>query len=107
MVKAHALIIGDNINNAKYLAKTLAAHAFRCQFVMTGSQAQIQLAFTTPDLIVLNPDLPDIPAEVILRQVKAHRRLRRTPLLVLETGKVQPAELQEALNQARRVNSVV
>jgi DNA-binding response OmpR family regulator len=83
MDNQYALIIENNVKNAKYFAKKLTRDGFDCQVVVTGSQAQIQLAFTLPDLIVLNTNLPDLPAEAILRQVKALRWLRNTRLLIV------------------------
>ena len=85
MAKKLALLIGSEENNAKYFAKLPNRADFRCQFAATGSQAQIQLAFTPPALILLSPPLPDIPAAVILRQIKAHRRLRGARVYLAES----------------------
>jgi DNA-binding response OmpR family regulator len=79
----YALVIASPIKYSGRLHRTLAQAGYQVQCVTTGSRAQIQLAFTNPDLIVLDLDLPDIPGEVILRQIKAQSRLDHTHLILL------------------------
>ena len=79
----YALVIANSIKNPGKLQRTLTQAGYQVQCVSTGSRAQIQLAFTNPDLIVLDLNLPDIPGEVILRQIKAQRRLDDTHLILL------------------------
>ena len=87
MHTAYALIIDNSVNNAKYIALLLRQLGYQSQIALTGSQAQIQLAFTNPDLVLLPPDLPDMSHQVILRQIKAQGRLKRTRVvLLLEKG---------------------
>jgi DNA-binding response OmpR family regulator len=106
MHNPYALIIENNNDNAKYFADRLMQDGFECQVAATGSQAQIRLAFTTPDLIVLNMDLPDLPAEAILRQVKALRWLNNTRLLIVRKERqlveVLPDQVNIPLNRVIR-----
>ncbi len=41
------------------------------------------MAFSTPDLILLDANLPDMPGEVIVRQINAHQRLDTTVLFLI------------------------
>lgn len=83
----YALVITNSLNNAGNLRRALTQADFQVHCVGTGSRAQIQLAFTNPDLIVLDLNLPDIPAEIILRQIKAQPRLDGARLILLSEDK--------------------
>jgi len=84
-MKAFALIASGNLKNARQYQQALQSAGFQVQVVTTGARAQIQLAFTTPDLILLDANLPDLPAEVIMRQINAHRRLESSVLFLIST----------------------
>jgi DNA-binding response OmpR family regulator len=79
----YALVIASPVKYSGRLQRALTQAGYQVQCVSTGSRAQIQLAFTNPDLIVLDLDLPDIPGEVILRQIKAQPRLDHAHLILL------------------------
>ena len=83
MSQIYALVIADNLENGEKIRRVLDQAGFQTQIVTTGSRAQVQLAFTNPDLIILDLNLPDMPGEVILRQIKAQPRLRHSHLVLL------------------------
>ena len=83
----YALVITNSIKNAGNLQRALTQVDYQVQCVRTGSRAQIQLAFTNPDLIVLDLNLPDIPAAIILRQIKSQPRLDSARLILLSEDK--------------------
>lgn len=85
-MKPFALIIIGNSEQARRYKKAIDGVGFQVQAVTTGARAQAQLTFITPDLIVLDLHLPDIPGEVVLRQIKACRRLADTHLILLSAG---------------------
>lgn len=80
---SYALVIANHPINTEKIQRALSKAGYQVQVIKTGSRAQIQLAFTTPDLIVLDLNLPDIPGEIILRQIKAQSRLRQSQLVLL------------------------
>lgn len=82
-MKPYALIATGKPAEAKRCQQTLLKLGYQVQVVSTGARAQVQLAFTTPDLIVLDMDLPDMPGEVVLRQINAQRRMDATALILL------------------------
>ena len=86
-MKPFALIIIGNSEQARRYKKAIDGVGFQVQSVATGARAQAQLTFTTPDLIVLDMHLPDIPGEVVLRQINACRRLENTHLILISAGK--------------------
>ncbi len=79
----YALVIADSPENAGKLLPVLNQAGFHVLAVTTGARAQVQLAFTNPDLIVLDLNLPDMNGEVILRHIKAHSRLNQARLILL------------------------
>ncbi len=84
-MNAFALIASGNLKKARQYQQALQAAGFHVQVVTTGARAQVQLAFTSPDLILLDANLPDLPAEVIIRQINAHRRLDLSVLFLIST----------------------
>ena len=82
-MNAYALIVTGNHKQAKYYQQVLQSAGFQAEYVTTGARAQVQLAFTTPDLILLDCSLPDMPGEVIVRQITAHRRLDTSVLFLV------------------------
>lgn len=95
MNQFYALVIADNLENGEKVQRVLDQAGFQTQIVTTGSRAQVQLAFTNPDLIILDLNLPDMPGEVILRQIKAQPRLRRSQLVLLADDTQDAKELAD------------
>lgn len=75
---AYALLITAKEPLARLSQEALERAGFHVQLETTGARAQVQLAFTNPDLVVLDLNLPDMPGENILRQLNAPARLCRT-----------------------------
>jgi DNA-binding response OmpR family regulator len=100
MMKPYGLIITGDTEKARCYKKTLGEVGFQVQSVTTGARAQVQLTFTTPDLIVLDLQLPDIPGEVVLRQIKACPRLKKTRLYLVPSDHSQNDAAQRATQHA-------
>jgi DNA-binding response OmpR family regulator len=83
MRRLDALVITANQEQVQQYTIALQEAGFVVQVATTGARAQVQLTFTNPDLILLDLDLPDIPGDVILRQIIAQRRLDTTSLILL------------------------
>jgi DNA-binding response OmpR family regulator len=94
----YALVIVNHSQNAENILRALGQAGYQAKVITTGSRAQIQLAFTTPDLIVLDLNLPDIPGEVILRQIKAQSRLRQSYLILLSEDTQTLIESHDLVN---------
>lgn len=85
-MKPYALVITGNLEKARHYQKALGEVGFQVFSVTTGARAQVQLTFTTPNLIVLDMRLPDIPGTVVLRQINACQRLKATHLILLSAS---------------------
>ena len=88
-MKPYALVITGNLEQTQRYQTALSGIGYQVQSVNTGAHAQVQLSFTTPNLIVLDMKLPDIPGEVVLRQIYACQRLADTHLILLSTHQIQ------------------
>ncbi len=95
---SYALVIVNHPHHAEGIQRALSQAGYHAQVITTGSRAQIQLAFTTPDLIVIDPHLPDIPGEIILRQIKAQSRLRQSHLILLTEDAQTDTETHDLAN---------
>lgn len=84
-MKAYALVVTGKADKARLYTQALQSAGFVVEVVSTGARAQVQLAFSTPDLILVDIDLPDMPGEVVLRQINAQRRLDASVLFVLSS----------------------
>jgi len=105
-MKPYALIATGNTTEAKRTQQTLLNLGFQVEVVTTGSRAQVQLAFTTPDLIILDMNLPDMPGEVVLRQINAQRRLESTALILLSTGVEFPSKTKRPASATKIAHPV-
>jgi DNA-binding response OmpR family regulator len=99
-MNAYALIATGNIEKARQYQQALQTAGFVVETVRTGARAQVQLAFTTPNLIVLDMVLPDMTGEVVLRQVLAHRRLDNAVVFLLSAVGSSVARLSRAQTYA-------
>lgn len=91
----YALIITGTPANGEAYRAALAQAGYTTHLETTGARAQVQLAFTIPNLIVLELSLPDIPGEIILRQIRAKHRLEEVSLIVV----LEDRKAAEALRQ--------
>ncbi len=94
MTGAYALIITGKAEQARRYQQALADAGFSVQVATTAARAQIQLAFTNPNLIVLDLHLPDISGDVVLRQINAKRRVKRVPVILISDG-TPPSQADE------------
>lgn len=83
MEGSYALLVTGNGELARLSQDALERAGFQVQLETTGARAQVQLAFTNPDLVVLDLNLPDMRGEIILRQLSANHRFSDTRLILL------------------------
>lgn len=93
-MKPYALIAAGDPRQARHYQQALRSAGFQVQTVTTAARAQIQLAFSTPDLIVLDMLLPDLPGEVVLRQIDAQRRFDSSTLILLSIEKTSTRKIE-------------
>jgi two-component system response regulator RegX3 len=82
MDNPQALIVEDHVDTGIIFANALQGAGFECEIIRTGDEALTRLAETTPAVVVLDLELPGVPGEEILRQIRADARLARTRVII-------------------------
>jgi DNA-binding response OmpR family regulator len=80
--KPLALIVEDQNDVSVIFAEALRAAGFEAQAVRTGDAALAWLSSNTPDVVVLDLNLPRVPGEEILNHIRADARLANTTVIV-------------------------
>jgi two-component system KDP operon response regulator KdpE len=74
------LIVEDDADTAEYVAELLETHGFSTVSVDTGTTALTELQSSTPALVLLDLNLPDMKGMEVLKQVREQSFL---PLIIL------------------------
>lgn len=82
MNKPSALIIEDHADSAVIFAEALRSAGYETEIARSGSEALERLGATTPDVVVLDLQLPRVAGPDILRQIRADPRLAATHVIV-------------------------
>ncbi len=89
--------IEDNETNVEVMRGIVAQRPqVRMTISMTGAQARAELARETPDIILLDMNLPDIEGLDLLRRIKADPAIGAVPLVVVSADAL-PAQIETAL----------
>ncbi|MCU0967644.1 MAG: EAL domain-containing protein [Rubrivivax sp.] len=89
------LLVDDDEVNLLLTSFALRERGFRVVDVPGGEQALAHLAHSTPDLIVLDAQMPGIDGFDICRSVRARAELKHVPVLML-TGLDDDASIERA-----------
>lgn len=76
------LIIEDDKDVSIIFAAALREARFETEIIRTGDAALARLADTTPDVVVLDLELPGVSGTEILDQIRADVRLANTRVIV-------------------------
>jgi len=83
MAGEQILVVEDNEKNMKLFRDVLEVMGYRTLEATTGRQA-VELALEhTPDLVLMDIELPDIDGVEALRQLRADERTASTPVLAV------------------------
>ena len=91
MALPYALVVEDDPLVAELFRRALQDAGYQADVLENGHRAQAQLAFTTPDLIVIDLLMPTMSGGVLLRQIRGQQRLWHTRVIVA-TGDGDAAE---------------
>ena len=95
MKKAFALIIEDTELLAEYFAHVLQSAEYDTEIVGDGRQAQQRLQEVTPDMILLDLNLPYVSGEDLLAQIRSDKRLRDTRVIIASAEGTQAGQIRE------------
>lgn len=82
MNKPLALVVEDEYDVSIIFAKALKAAGFETQVIRSGDLALTWLSSMTPDVIVLDLNLPNVPGTEILHRIRADARLTSAKVIV-------------------------
>jgi CheY-like chemotaxis protein len=77
-----ALIIEDHHESATIFAEALKEAGFETETIFSGDEALARLAVVTPDVVLLDLNLPRVAGTEILHQIRADPRLAKTRVIV-------------------------
>lgn len=84
-MKPRILIVDDNPEACRVFSMMLAMQGYRTEIASNGLEALARIHRNPPDLIVLDLNLPGIRGDDVCREVRASRKLRHIPI-ILVTG---------------------
>ena len=86
------LIIEDNEKNRKLVRKVLEKTGYRTQEVQTGEEAIEAVRRETPDLILMDYQLPGIDGIETFKRIRAEPSIRRMPIVAV-TASAMPEDM--------------
>lgn len=82
-VAKRVLVVEDNELNLKLFCDLLRAHEFDTEPVRDGREAVDKARAFTPDLIVMDIQLPHVSGLELIEQIKGDEALKRTPIMAV------------------------
>lgn len=77
------LVVEDNELNLKLFCDLLRAHAYEAEPVRDGREAVERARAFSPDLIVMDIQMPHISGLELIEQIKSDDELRRIPIMAV------------------------
>ena len=77
------LVVEDNELNLKLFCDLLRAHGFEAEPVRDGREAVERARAFTPDLVVMDIQMPHVSGLELIEQMKADEGLRQTPIMAV------------------------
>ena len=96
MTKPFALIIEDDPQLSQIFSLALMG-LFETEIVMDGKTALARLSEITPDVIILDLNLPEVNGEQILAYIRETSRLEKIPVIIATADARQADYLQDSV----------
>ena len=105
-----ALILEDDPKLAELYETVLQHCQYETKIIESGQEAQEDLKSNTPDLILLDIHLPYVSGMEILEQIKADKRLKNIPVVVmtadLYTGKELDGQVEYIILKSHGISKL-
>lgn len=99
MANPYALVVEDEPLIAELFQRALRDAGYHAEIMDNGHKAQAQLVFTSPEIVLLDMNLPSISGSVLLRQIRGQRRLSGTHVVVVTGDKEVAKQLAKDADQ--------
>lgn len=86
------LAVDDSDGHLKLLELILGAHRFEVEVARDGHEALTKLQSLTPDLMIIDVDMPFMDGLELCRRIKRLRRLKHVPVLVMTSSEKEDLE---------------
>jgi CheY-like chemotaxis protein len=94
-VRRHTALVADDEKSVRQLLEVVLGSDFEVISVNDGREAALYLKETTPDLIVLDINMPEINGLELCSRLRRTKRFEHTPIVIL-TGDQQQRSRDEA-----------
>ncbi len=88
MSRPVAIIIEDQINISQLYSDALSLAGYDTHAVLDGSKAIEALATITPNVIVLDMNLPHVSGHYILKFIRGEDRLKNIPVIIATANSI-------------------
>jgi putative two-component system response regulator len=90
---SHILVVDDNIANLKY-ARSQLSDSYKVSMAKSGEQCLAMAVKTSPDLILLDIEMPGMDGFETMGRLKAHDILSRIPVIYLTANRDPETEVR-------------
>ena len=94
--QATILYVEDNLDNRILIRRVLTAEGYRVVEAENAQQALAYLERETPDLILMDINIPEIDGYTLTKQLKSRPELKHVPILAM-TANVMKGDMEKAL----------
>lgn len=95
---ATVLIVDDDIPIATFLMELLSDEGYRVHAIHRGGQVLDEVARLTPDVVLLDVNLPDMSGYDVCRQLAASKATIDLPILLMSGIDRDPGQMARGLN---------
>jgi PAS domain S-box-containing protein len=87
------LVVEDDVDLARVICESLASRGISTRHAENGRAAIAMSSEATPDLLILDLDLPDVSGFAVVQALRGENRLRHVPLVVYSAKEPTHAEM--------------
>ena len=101
--RARLLVVDDERSVAEGLGTLLRARGYEVELAFTGEEVLERLAREpTPDLVLLDYELPELDGEQVLERLRANPRLADLPVLMATASSIEISRLKRVSGLLRK-----
>jgi PleD family two-component response regulator len=99
-VRRHTALVADDEKSIRQLLEVVLGRDFEVTSVSDGREAALYLKEATPDLIVLDINMPEISGLELCSRLRRTKRFEHTPIVILTGDQAQRSRDEAKLYRA-------